>query len=48
MFSINHFIWLAIVLVTIIGLLVLQKIKKIKYNTIITYMFIVSIISELI
>ena len=48
MFSVNHFIWLAIVLVTIIGLLVLQKTKKIKNDTIITYMFIMSIISELI
>ena len=48
MFTLNHFIWLAIVLVTIIGLLILQKTKKIKYDTIITYMFIMSIISELI
>lgn len=48
MFSVNHFIWLAIVLVTIIGLLFLQKTKKIKNDTIITYMFIMSIISELI
>lgn len=48
MFTLNHFIWLAIVLVTIIGLLILQKTKKIKYDTIITYMFIISIISELI
>ena len=48
MFTLNHFIWLAIVLVTIIWLLILQKTKKIKYDTIITYMFIMSIISELI
>lgn len=48
MFTLNHFIWLAIVLITIIGLLILQKTKKIKYDTIITYMFIMSIISELI
>lgn len=30
MFTLNHFIWLAIVLVTIIGLLILQKTKKNK------------------
>ena len=43
MFTLNHFIWLAIVLVTIIGLLILQKTKKIKYDTIITYMFIICV-----
>lgn len=48
MFTLNHFIWLGIVLVIIIGFLLVQKNKNISFDNIMTFMFIMSIISELI
>ena len=48
MFTLNHFIWLGIVLVIIVSLLIIQKVRKISFDKVITFMFIMSITSELI
>lgn len=48
MFTLNHFIWLGIVLVLIIGLLFIQKKKNISFDNVMTFMLIMSIVSELI
>ena len=45
MFTLNHFIWLGIVLVTIVSLLIIQKVRKISFDKVITFMFIMSITS---
>ena len=48
MFTLNHFIWLGIVLVIIVSLLIIQKVRKISFDKVMTFMFIMSITSELI
>ncbi len=48
MFTSNHFIWLAISVLLIVGLLILQKIKKYDFNQVITFMTIICLVSELV
>ena len=48
MFTLNHFIWLGIVVIYIILLLSIQKRKNIEFNKILTFLFIVCLLSEII
>lgn len=48
MFTLNHFIWLGISIVIIVGMLLLVKFKKLSFNTILTIVFITAVVSELI
>lgn len=48
MFTTNHFIWLAIAITIIVGLLLLSKYKKLKYNFVLNLVFFVCVGCELI
>lgn len=48
MFSTNHFIWLGISLLVIVCFLVITKYKKITFDNVLTFMFFMALISELI
>lgn len=48
MFTLNHFIWLGISIVIIVGMLLFQKYKKLSFNTILTIVFCIAVLSELI
>ena len=46
MFTIEHFIWLAISILVIVGLTLLQGKFKINFDTVLNFMLIISVISE--
>lgn len=46
MFTTNHFIWLFIAIVIITIMLIINKYKKLSYNFVLTFMFIVCVVSE--
>ena len=47
MFTLNHFIWLIIATIIIIIMLLINKYKKLSFNFVLTLMFVVCVISEL-
>ena len=46
MFTTEHFIWLAISIVVIVGLTLLQGKFKISFDTVLNFMLVISVISE--
>ena len=48
MFTLNHFIWLGISIIMIVGMLMLVKYRNISFDTILTIMFITCVLSEVI
>lgn len=48
MFELTHFIWLGIAICIIVGMLLFTKYKKLSFNTVLTIIFIISILSEVI
>jgi len=47
MFTTNHFIWLGICLFVIVGMLLLQRFARLKFDTILTVLFCVCAVSEI-
>jgi hypothetical protein len=48
MFSLEHFIWIAISIVIIVGALLLQKKFKLSFNFVLNFMLVISVISEVV
>lgn len=46
MFTLNHFIWLIIAIAIITTMLLINKYKKLSFNFVLTFMFIICVVSE--
>ena len=48
MFTLEHFIWIAISIVIIVGALLLQKKFKLSFNFVLNFMLVISVLSEVV
>ena len=48
MFSLEHFIWIAISIVITVGALLLQKKFKLSFNFVLNFMLVISVLSEVV